>query len=147
MSIVSVGASLKLTANTYLRAESDPPTLLNHLGDEKKMEDLRNTGEKVEVQYPETFKFENDGDYLQGVVRTIGMVNTKDGDALRLVVNDELQSPWTVWANGVLEGKLREAQVAEGDIIGIEFTGWQKGGKTNFKYKNYELYVQRRAAE
>ena len=109
--------------------------------------DLRETGEKVEVVYPETFKFEKEGDYFQGKVEVLGYVNTKDGQSLRMVLTDELGDSWTIWANGVLEGKLKVGGISEGDFIGIEFTGWQKSPSSNFKYKNYELYIQKRAAK
>jgi len=107
------------------------------------MGDLRQTGTKFEVEYPETFKFDKEGDYIEGEVATIGFVPTRDKEALRMIITDSLGFNWTVWANGILGRKLQEAKVFAGDRIGVEFVSWHKSTTSAFKYKDYELYLSK----
>ena len=73
-------------------------------------------------RFPDTFRWENVGDTLRGILKGIRHVSTEMGETPVATVEDRKGKPWSVWLSPMdLARKWSENNVEIGDHVAIKY--------------------------
>lgn len=90
-----------------------------------------------------TWRGEEDGDSVQGIVKDYKTVETKRGPTQVLTITNE-EFEVTVWPGKVLVGLLEKMEVEPGMKVKIVFTGMKTSvNNPDRSYRTYKLYRAR----